>query len=364
MQLLEDELFGLVPPVIPAEGANTFKASLFTLVVVSGDVERAKYCQRVVNLIAKKFPCKIIFVTIDSGAHESFLRQFSSTRTVTDGSGAISCDVVSIQTSPDQLHVVPFLITPELVADLPVFLLIGSDPTDVQPLVASLETYVSRIVFDALRIPNVERFAQKILGLSDRQKYVDLNWARTKPWRETVARVFNSPEALKDLKHCDRLEIRYSKRPSTSPERCLDTQAIYLQAWLADRLKWQLVSVNESDNCTQIVYATNQHETVVVLHPADSDFMEEGSVTSLEVRGQQDVHYLLNYERDDRHIAVHASSLDRCEMPYTIFVGSFQRGRTLPTEIFQQAASEHYIPMLGSLAHTLWDKDRRVAVAV
>jgi glucose-6-phosphate dehydrogenase assembly protein OpcA len=364
MQLLEDDLFGLVPPVAPVEGTNTLKASLFTLVIVCKDVERAQHCQGVVHLIAKKFPCKIIFVTVDPGAHESFLRQFSTTRTIADGPGAISCDVVSIQVSPDQLHIVPFLITPELVADLPVFLLLGSDPADVQMLVSSLEVHVSRIVFDALRIPNVEQFAQKILALPERQKYVDLNWARTKPWREALSKVFNSADALSDLMHCGRLEFRYSRRPGTSYDRCLDTQAIYLQAWIANRLRWQLVSVNESANEIQLVYATNQHETVVVLSPADSDFMEEGSVTSVELRGQKDVHYLLNYDRDDRHIAVHASCQDRCEMPYTIFVGSFQRGRTLPTEIFQQAASEHYLPMLGALAQPLWNKDRSVAVAV
>ena len=98
MQLFEDELFGNVPAAATAiQGSNTLKACLFTLVVVSKEAERALYLQRVVNLITKRFPCKVVFIAIDTGATESFLKQNASTRIVGTGSNAISCDVLTIE---------------------------------------------------------------------------------------------------------------------------------------------------------------------------------------------------------------------------------------------------------------------------
>ena len=359
MQLFEDELFGNLPaPVITPEGNNILKASLFTLIVVVKDAERTLYVQRLVNLITKKFPCKLLFIAIDTGAQESFLRKNSSTRIVGNGSKAISCDVLAIETSQDQLHRVPFLLIPEILADLPVFLLLGHAPSEVKAVVDQLDACIGRIVFDANHVQNIGLFADEILGLPNKQKYVDLNWARTKPWRETLARVFNTPEAIALLSSCNKLEIRYCHRPSSVANTSSDTQAIYLQAWVASRLGWKPVSVEENTDHIVIRYSIDSREVSIILTPTDSDFLEEGTIASVEIRGDNDVHYLLAYERDDRHIVVHASSQDRCEMPYCLFYGSFQRGGALPSEIFLQATSEHYLPMIELLSSRPWQKKR------
>ena len=105
-------------------------------------------------------------------------------------------------------------------------------------------------------------------------------------------------------------------------------------------------------------YSKDHRMFSVILAPTDNDIMEEGSVTSIEISGENELHYLLSYEKDDKHIAVHASTHDRCEMPYTLFVGSFQKGRALACEIFQRSLSDHYLPCLESLASPLWQKKR------
>jgi len=353
--MINDEFFGTLAPQEGSEDVNTQKASLFTLIIVVKDIDRAMHCQHLVHNIAKKLPCKVIFVSIDSQAQESFLDQRFSTRKVTNGS-SVSCDVLTIQTSLDQLDKVSFLVTPQTIPDLPVFLLVGHDPSEVQLLVDDLQPYVERIVFDAAQIPNIGVFAQRIAALTQKQKYVDLNWARTKPWRETFARVFDSKERFDQLSNCCSIEVRFSQSPTCSHH--LDTQALFFQAWLASRLKWQLSSIEEAEKCIKIQYTFDQQSISVIISPTDSEIMEEGGITAVEIRGENDLHYLMSYEQDDRHIGVHASSKDRCEMPYTLFVGSFQRGRTLPSEIFQQATSEHYLPMMELLASTPWHKDR------
>jgi glucose-6-phosphate dehydrogenase assembly protein OpcA len=314
--------------------------------------------QRVVNLITKRFPCKVVFIAIDTGATESFLKQNASTRIVGTGSNAISCDVLTIETSNDQLLKVPFLVIPEIVADLPVFLLIGNDPSEVKTVIDQLDPSVNRVVFDILHLQNISAFADEILALPLKQKYIDLNWARTKPWRETFARVFNTKESLSLLSSCNRIEIRYSRRPMHGGNSSPDTQPILFQAWLSSRLGWQLVSVEENTDHMLIRYSSNSREISVIITPTDSNILEEGNVSSVEIRGDNDLHYLLSYERDDRHIVIHASSQDRCEIPYSVFVGSFQRGRALPVEIFLQTPSEHYLPTLEALSSRLWQRNR------
>jgi glucose-6-phosphate dehydrogenase assembly protein OpcA len=360
MQLFEDELFGNIPASVQAaEGANILKASLFTLIVVVKDTERTRYLQQLVNLITKKFPCKVIFISVDTAAKESFLTKNAITRVVGSGSTAISCDLLAIEVSEDQLQKVSFLVIPELLADLPSFLLVGHELSEIKTIVDQLESSVNRIVFDVLHLQNIGQFANAVLSLHHRNKYVDLNFARTKPWRETIAHVFNSKEAISQLSACTRFEIRYSHRhPSAASNSTPDTQPILLQAWLASRLGWQPIGIEENGDHALIRYTSGPKEVSVLITPTESNILDEGNIASIEIRGDNDLHYLLEYERDDRHIAIHASSQDRCEIPFSMFVGSFQRGRALPSEIFLQPPSDHYLPMLELLSSQVFQKER------
>jgi len=359
MELFDDELFGTMTLSPPApEGRNTLRASLFTLIVVAKDTERVRHCQRLVNLIANKFPCKVVFIGIDSGAKELFLQQRYTTKVTGNGPNPVSCDLVAVTVSPDQLHRIHFLVIPEIIADLPAFLLAGDLPTEVAPVLDQLECYVSRIVFDAPRLSNIGLFADHILSLANRTKYVDLNWARTKPWREALCRIFNTKESSATLAMANRIEIRYNHRPIQN--HVPDSQAILLQAWLGSRLGWELDDVEQTPDHITIRYMHQQRETTVVITATDSPIAEDGTVVSMEIKGDNEAHFLLGYEKDDSHIVVHASSQDRCEIPYCLFVGSFQRGRALPSEVFLLPPSEHYLTTLESLASRHWRTDRTV----
>jgi glucose-6-phosphate dehydrogenase assembly protein OpcA len=357
MELFDDELFGTMPLSPPSpEERNTPRASLFTLIVVAKDTERVRHCQRLVNLIATKLPCKVVFIGIDSGAKETFLQERHTTKVAGNGSTPVSCELVTVTVSPDQLHRIPFLVIPEIIADLPAFLLAGDLPSEVSPVLDLLERYVSRVVFDAPKLSNIGLFADHILSLPSRAKYVDLNWARTKPWREALCRVFNTKESSALLSAANRIELRYNHRPVQN--QIPDSQVLLLQAWLGSRLGWELDAVEEAVDHSTIRYTHQQRQTTVIITPTDSPVAEDGTVVSVEIKGDNETHFLLGYEKDDTHIVVHASSQDRCEIPYCLFVGSFQRGRALPSEVFLLPPSEHYLTTLEGLASQHWRKDR------
>ena len=360
LQAFEDALFGDQEAMLRApSGSNTLKACLFTLIVLVKDLEHTVFVQDLVNLIAKKNPCKIIFVSVDTTTQESILDKDCSTRVIGDTSANVVCDVVSIHVGASQVHAIPFLIIPEIIPDLPVFMLLGHDPVEFQSIIFQLEPYVNRVVIDIPHLNNIGQFSEHLLSMKQRHKFVGLNWVRTKPWREALSHVFDTKESLNNLKTARRIEIRYVHKPDTTKSLHPDTQAIMLEAWLATQLGWRPISIEEQKDAIRITYATNDREILVQLTPSDSTILDNGNVASIEISADNDVHYLLSYEHDDKNIVVHASSQDRCEMPYALFLGSFQRGRKLPREIFHQKISSHYIPTLEMLASKIWQQDRQ-----
>ena len=355
MELFDEELFGTAVQNPPG-GSSPSRASLFTLIVVAKDSDRVHHCQRLVNLIANKFPCKVIFIGIDTGSVETFRQKSYTTKAPSNGSTPHSCDLVAVTASHDQLHKVPFFVIPEIIADLPAYLLVGDVPSEVASVLTHLERYVSRVVFDTPKLLNIGLFADNILSLANRSKYVDLHWARTKPWREALCRVFNTKEVVSLLSSANRIDVRYNHRPIHN--HVSDSEAILLQAWLSARLGWKLDGVEETADHTAVRYTNQQRTTSVLITPTDNPIAEDGAVVSIEVKGDNDTHFLLAYEKDDTHIVIHASSQDRCEIPYCLFVGSFQRGRALPSEVFLSPTSEHYLSAIEALASDHWRKDR------
>jgi glucose-6-phosphate dehydrogenase assembly protein OpcA len=361
LQAFEEALFGdQETSMKTAAGSNTLKACLFTLIVLVKDMEHTVFVQDLVTLIAKKNPCKIIFVSVDTATKESILHKDCSTRTIGDSSANVICDIVSIHVGASQMHAIPFLIIPEIVPDLPVFMLLSHDPIEFQSTISQLEPYLHRIVVDIPHLNNIGQYSEHILSMHQRNKFVGLNWVRTKPWREALSHAFASKEALNNLRSARRVEIRYVHKSDTKKSLNPDTQAIMLQAWLATQLEWRPISLEAQDDSIRITYATNDREILVLLTPTDSAILDNGNVSIIEISADNDVHYLLSYEHDDKNIVVHASSQDRCEMPYALFVGSFQRGRKLPREIFHQKISPHYIPTLEMLASKIWQQDRQI----
>ena len=117
MELFDEELF--TPSSQAPEGPAAPK--LFTLIVVAKDAARVRHCQQLVNLIVTKFPCKVLFIGIDSGSKGTLRQQ----RYITKSLGAIPCDLDAVTASVDQIDKLSFLIVPKIIADLPAFLLVG-----------------------------------------------------------------------------------------------------------------------------------------------------------------------------------------------------------------------------------------------
>lgn len=340
---------------VAVEGQNLIKASLFNLVVVANSLQRGLVCQELVHLVTEKFPCRVIFVQSDEASQADFFHTEHTIQSIGTGTTRVCFDQYTIDSSTNQLHKVPFLVLPTIMPDLPVYILLGHDPTQDHVILPQLQRFANRIVFDCESIDNLQRFSERMLalmheGISD---IIDVNWARTKAWREVMARVYSEVSKTEDLNQAKIIQISFAGR-ALHPQPKHELQAIYLQAWLAAQLGWNLESVQKDDGHLKISYRSHNNPLTVTIVPKDTDSVESGAVYSVEVMTHKESHYLLTHERDRQLVTVHASTLDLCEMPYTLFLQNYQKGTALVNEIFYQPPSEHYQAMLHSLNNPAW----------
>lgn len=338
------------------EVPNGLKACLFNLIVISYDLERALYCQELVRIITERFPCRIIFVRAEPDTQYDHIRETTSVQYVGSESSKIICDMISIEAGLNQIKQVPFHILPNIVPDLPVYVILAHDPTQDLALLHDVQPLASRIIFGTPHVDNMQRFAKSIREMieTNHKQYIDIHWARSKGWREVFAKVFTDVEKLDALKTATNINVVFTAPPSTSINR-YELQALYFQAWLASRLQWELSSVEGPRSTPQITYKTATGSVKVSLGVQDSEILDRGALWSVEIMGGDDHHFLINHERDSKHVKVHSSGPDRCDMPYTVFMSNYQRGSALISELFYQPPSEHYLAMLKEFDSEMWN---------
>ena len=114
---------------VAVEGQNLIKASLFNLIVIANSLQRGLHCQELVRFVTEKFPCRVIFVQSDESSQADFFHTEHTIQSIGTGLTRVCFDQFTIDSSTNQLHKVPFLILPNIMPDLPVYILIGHDPT-------------------------------------------------------------------------------------------------------------------------------------------------------------------------------------------------------------------------------------------
>lgn len=330
-------------------------ACLFNLIVYTHEPRRTAYFTAMVKKIRKQFPCRIIFITSNPVAKEDYFHVETLKESAGDESSSL-CEHISIKTSGRDINRIHFLIFPLIVPDLPIYLLWGQDPTTEQTILPHLEGFSTRLIFDAEATSNLQQFSLNMLSRLHPSAidFVDMNWARIGGWREVLAQIFDSKERFEQLASADNIEFSFNSRQNDlflHPE----TQAIYLQAWLASRLKWEF-SRAEKDNDVQILYykVARREKEVRLSSKVDENF-EGGEILSINVQG--DNGYDCHIERiASDQVRVQASNQFQCELPFTLLMPTLRSGRNFMQEIFYQRMSSQYGPMLGLISLIRWGK--------
>lgn len=328
------------------------RASLFTLVIYAVDQRRAEHLHDIVNTIVDKYPCRIIFIKGDPDHNKDYIKTHVDTVLSGKGESAIACDQINIETSLKQLHRVPFIVTPLLLTDLPVYLLWGQDPTTEYEILPVLRHYATRLIFDSDCTLNLQSFSRKMLHEIDSGKLEirDMNWAKTGSWREIMAHVFNHQEALSRLRNSKQIKIEYNCT-KTSNISHPETQAIYLQGWLAAQLEWNFHSIHMHGEAKQITYTNNRNPIQVDLIPREAQEQQSDTIYSIEVIDQAYNSYTITRQGNLPKVTVHITTQDHCEIPYSLPLPDMRKGAFIVQELFYRRTSGHYRNMLALIAH-------------
>jgi glucose-6-phosphate dehydrogenase assembly protein OpcA len=231
-----------------------------------------------------------------------------------------------------------------------VFLVWAEDPSQDCGLCEELKQFATRIIFDSECTEDLGNFSQIVLQMQKKFscEVADLNWARLENWRSLLSSIFSHPEKLKHLQNARVISITYNAQET--PFFChTKIQSIYLQAWIACRLKWSLQSF--SSTLASFIYQNGEKKIEVKLQEVKKSQLPPGVILSLNI--QTEAGENLVFSRDANNLAqvsLEYSSQTQCQLPIQMLIAKSDSGQSLVKEICHKGTSEHYLAVLKLLA--------------
>jgi glucose-6-phosphate dehydrogenase assembly protein OpcA len=295
----------------------------------------------------EKFPSRVIFVTADKNAKEAALKTSVSILTSSKGEYDVACDYIKIETEGRACEQIPFVVLPHILPDLPVYLVWAEDPTKEDSLLLQLSQFANRLIFDSESTDQLTRFADRLLDYHAKSHcdIADLNWARIESWRELLSRAFYTEERLKQIEKADQITITYNSQET--PFFCHTLiQSIYLQAWLASQLGWQLQTSQKGN--VYIYKGRFQQKIEVTLASAEHPHLPPGMILSMDLHTADQEHFSFTRNLEMTHqISLQFSTPDLCALPSHYIFSKGESGQSLVKEICHRGTSEHYLKVLN-----------------
>lgn len=336
------------------EGTNKIRACLFNLIVYTCDEKRADYFQSLIRLVVDRLPCRILFVKGSHSKEKDNIRTTVSAELSGSGDAVIACELITIEASGQHLERVPFVIVPNIVPDLPVYLLWGGDPTSEDSNFMPLQSIATRLIFDSECLSDLPSFSRRLLAKQSeiRPEIADMNWARTRGWRDVISNVFHNQERISHLNDSSEIHIIYNQKETESFHHC-HTQAVFLQGWIAAQLGWQLKSCELINDQLHFLYASKDREVNVLLKKGFVDCHSPGTPLELNVQTHGGHHFSLKRQPESKVVRISISSPESCELPYKMLLGRLTVDQSLMNEVLYENLGEHYpnmVRLLGSIS--------------
>lgn len=330
---------------------NKIRGSLFNLIVYNKLSSRTDYIRKIVQKVVENFPCRTLFISLDSDQTTSYLKTAISVVMPASGESSTACDQIDIGFSLSEIHKVPFLVLPHILPDLPTYLLWTEDPNEPNVLFEPLCKLASRLIFDSESSDNLLAFANKLLTIRQQTNLdiADLNWARIEGWRELITSTFNPKERLNLLHQLSFVKITYNSKET--PFFChLKIQAMYFLAWLSKRLGWHFQKASQD-----LVFMFQKSQANIFAESWEN--LGPGAIISIELKNKEGYHIEATRSQiEHHHVRILFSSPAQCDLPCQFIFEKSAAGQSLVKEICTKGTSMHYLEMLQELI--LLDKDK------
>ncbi len=329
----------------------SIRASLCNLIIYTREERRLEYFEEIVNRMIQKFPCHILLIKKTGDKPDKVQKIEKKILKITEGDETTACEQVAFEISGDVAKNA-YVILPFLLPDLPINLIWGDDPTKPTELLHYLQQYTSRLIFDSEGADDLEKFAQAMQTFLESYTgdAMDLTWARFFGWRNVFLQTFDSAERIEHLRSCESIVITYNA--FNSDVFChTDSQARYLQAWLATQLKWHFDRAKKGKTESTVTYHSGKHTITVTLKPVSLAAFNPGAMISVELncRGGH-VFKLERPEKNQEQVHIAVSSQETCDLPFTVPLSNPILGISFSKELLYGRTSPNYKAMLHTLA--------------
>lgn len=335
------------------EQNNQLRASLFNFIVYAQKNEKLPYFIELVEQIAERFPCRIIFIEENTTPSEPYLQASIAAKMISSSdSPAVICDRIYLSTSQNNTEQLLHLILQHTLVDLPNYLLWGKDPTLEHPLFPSLQHMAKRLIFHSECSNHLQKLSQKLLAgiIKFDWEVADLNWIYLQEWREMIQAIFNDFQYLKDLKETELIQIQFCATPSEY--FCHNHfQVHYMHAWIAAQLGWKFVSYHDQNNTKEIIYS-NSNNSVKVLITQESCGIKASPGTLLFLQLKTKNQKIFTFKTNAGEEIIHIEIVDE-QKPNSLYNTSFMKKEWqvyLSKEICYNETSAHYKNMLQMLS--------------
>ncbi len=149
----------------------------------------------------------------------------------------------------------PEIIENLSINDLPTWLWWNSSLDDSPNVFDNFSRNGRRLIIDTAN-GNEERCINVLRKIINSKKAVnDLNWIRLKSWRESLAMIFDPPKKREILNHISEVDV------DIEGEHII--QALFLIAWISDKLNWQITYATKKSDFIEIEFSRENGEKVI-----------------------------------------------------------------------------------------------------
>ncbi|MFP4551484.1 MAG: glucose-6-phosphate dehydrogenase assembly protein OpcA [Spirochaetales bacterium] len=218
--------------------SSEVRASLFTIVVMSRDVERAK-ADDALNYLLGKRSARVIHI-VNQETPESTL-EVSARCFVDDERKGVCFQEIIIINGKDDAGGALGSWTPLLVRDIPTYVLWLDSVRNRSELFRHVQTQCDKLIVDSDQCMSLGDDPVELLetlasvSVTMNVPVADFAWKRLRPFRQLAADAFEGEDRLPLLREIEGVTVTGLSRPS----------ARLYGLWLAERLGWELSSLRE-----------------------------------------------------------------------------------------------------------------------
>lgn len=332
--------------------ANFIKASLFNLIIYTEADERESYLIQLTKSLIKKFPCRIIFIK-ESNKEGDFLNTNVSPLRPEGENEGFFCEFIYFEISKSYKERISYIITPHIIADLPVYLLFAKDPSlGDTPTSLGLDNFPMRIIFDSECMEHMSMFASYIHSLHHENIEIgDLNWARFSSWRKLLSKFFSNKEKLKTLALAEEITLCYNSH-STESFHHNKIQATYMQGWLGVKMGWEFETVLCHEGNLSVTYRSKYGTHKIHIEGScPIKTLPPGRIVSITIKNKTETTSFTRDETSPHIVKICHSTNNRCEMPVLYPLSKEGSGTSITREIYYRDTSNDFLAVLELISH-------------